>query len=840
VRPLELRLRNFRSYFGQEERFDFRGRRLIGIVGPIGSGKSTILDAIVFALYGKTPTIARSTKTLIHQRADDGAVALRFEVDGQVWEAVRLLRKGGASQHALYRLETDTDVDTEPDIVERVLQESEVNTRVAAMLGLEFDAFTRSVLLAQGRFAEFLTAPPADRDRVLKSLFGFGRIDLMREAARERNREAEVEAEKLGIRAEQLTDLEGQLETERGQLGEAADRLVRLTEADEGIAELAVEASDLERQRDRLEERLTELDEIAQRLPDPGVSADLLGRGTAAAATRRRLGETLAAAEADLGRARSALEVVEASAGKRAIDEATALLAEHRSLTDKAVDVANRVATIEERIVAVTEEASRAEAALEAASRELDETVTALTAASEAVSSAEAGLHDARHANMAMELRADLAPGERCPVCDQDVQSVPVAVIDVAVDEAKTILERARSARTERDRARLDGAGKEAALRAAVASTIESVEKLVSDLSVEREKLPPFLEATRAAEERLIAILGEGDHAGLLARVKDRHDEATGAVSAAVAAVERARLDLDEAIAVQQRVDTSLGDLRVQLVDTAARLGADIEVGDDPDAMASALDAVRDRWTGDRAESRERIASVQERMATVVAKRDDLLAALGIEGDFGAALAGVRERVELLSASVARTEGRLAEGDGVRADLRQHLERRDVFGRLASDLTDARFVRYLLDEERTRLSLLGSEHFQRLSSGRYRFTEDGAFDIADLTAAEAVRKPDSLSGGETFLASLALALALAEMVTSTGGRLDAFFLDEGFGTLDPEHLDLAMEGIEALAGDGSDRLVVVVSHVPELRHRLDDLIVLDRDPMTGDTRVVSR
>jgi exonuclease SbcC len=161
------------------------------------------------------------------------------------------------------------------------------------------------------------------------------------------------------------------------------------------------------------------------------------------------------------------------------------------------------------------------------------------------------------------------------------------------------------------------------------------------------------------------------------------------------------------------------------------------------------------------------------------------------------------------------------------------------YDQIASDLTDSRFVRYLLDEERSRLAALGSEHFERLSSGRYRFSENGKFDILDLTAADAERKADSLSGGETFLASLALALALAEMVARTGGRLDAFFLDEGFGSLDPEHLDLAMEGIEALVAGGSDRLVVVVSHVPEMRQRLEDLIILDRDPRTGDTKVMS-
>jgi exonuclease SbcC len=161
-----------------------------------------------------------------------------------------------------------------------------------------------------------------------------------------------------------------------------------------------------------------------------------------------------------------------------------------------------------------------------------------------------------------------------------------------------------------------------------------------------------------------------------------------------------------------------------------------------------------------------------------------------------------------------------------------------VFRRLAGDLTDARFIRFLLDEERGRLAELGSDHFQRLSGGRYRFTEDGDFAIVDLTAAEAIRRADSLSGGETFLASLGLALALAEMVARTGGRLGAFFLDEGFGTLDPEHLDLAMEGVESLAAETASRLVVVVSHVAELRHRIEDLIELERSPTTGTTKVV--
>ena len=159
--------------------------------------------------------------------------------------------------------------------------------------------------------------------------------------------------------------------------------------------------------------------------------------------------------------------------------------------------------------------------------------------------------------------------------------------------------------------------------------------------------------------------------------------------------------------------------------------------------------------------------------------------------------------------------------------------------RLSDDLKPSRFLAFLLEEERAELADLGSEHFEQLTDGAYRFADDGSFAVQDLNAAGQVRKADSLSGGETFLASLALALALAEMVARRGGRLDSFFLDEGFGSLDPEHLDLAMDGIGRLVSENDRRLVVLVSHVAEMRDAIEDLIVLDKHVVTGDTIVRS-
>nr|WP_233614188.1 SbcC/MukB-like Walker B domain-containing protein [Leucobacter edaphi] len=125
--------------------------------------------------------------------------------------------------------------------------------------------------------------------------------------------------------------------------------------------------------------------------------------------------------------------------------------------------------------------------------------------------------------------------------------------------------------------------------------------------------------------------------------------------------------------------------------------------------------------------------------------------------------------------------------------------------------------------------------------GRYRLLHDdglrsrgrqsglGLAVLDEYTGRE--RSTDSLSGGETFLASLALALGLADVVTAeTGGiRLDTLFIDEGFGTLDPDALDQALATLDALREGG--RTVALISHVAELRERLPaqlEVIVDDR------------
>ncbi|HKY67025.1 MAG TPA: SMC family ATPase, partial [Acidimicrobiales bacterium] len=188
----------------------------------------------------------------------------------------------------------------------------------------------------------------------------------------------------------------------------------------------------------------------------------------------------------------------------------------------------------------------------------------------------------------------------------------------------------------------------------------------------------------------------------------------------------------------------------------------------------------------------------------------------------GEAVAAQHARAE---AAVARLDEQLADAERLRDEQRAATERQQVADLLASHLAANRFEKWLLDEALQQLVATASTLLLDLSGGAYALTVDGrsgGFGVVDHTHASQVRSARTLSGGETFLASLALALALAEQVTGTASagsaRLESLFLDEGFGTLDPDTLDVVATALDELGARG--RMVGVVTHVRELAERL--------------------
>jgi exonuclease SbcC len=151
---------------------------------------------------------------------------------------------------------------------------------------------------------------------------------------------------------------------------------------------------------------------------------------------------------------------------------------------------------------------------------------------------------------------------------------------------------------------------------------------------------------------------------------------------------------------------------------------------------------------------------------------------------------------------------------------------RSLYEQLATALRADRFIAYLLETAYDDLCSRGSAYLLRLSQERYTFKADkNGFRVVDGWNSDADRPASSLSGGESFLASLALALALADSVSSLGAeggigtRLEALFLDEGVSSLDQDDtLPTVIDALMAL--QNGDRLIGVISHMDNLAERL--------------------
>lgn len=835
MRPLELRLKGFRSY-REETVFDWRGRHLVGVVGPIGAGKSSILEGIAFALYGKTPTFERDTKSLINQTASECHVELRFEVDGEVWRAARGLRRKGASGHQLQRLEADR---ADAAVLEPIIGEKPVRERVERLLGMDFSAFCRSVLLAQNRFADFLKATPRERNEVLKGVFGYERFDGALEAAKRRVTAAQLLLESLDREGSQLASARAQLEVAEQRLATAATRAAALEAVREpygravaSTREAATRASEAEATQARLVEAAASLptsEEIDEVTEAAGESAAAIEQGEAA----------VDAAEA----ARADAEAAHAAVAERVGDQMAfaSLVTEHEHLVaaaeraalarEQAVTAAREAAAAVEQLGAVHE---RAIATLADADRTLEE-------ASATVVDAERALHAARHADMARTLRTELVAGQPCPVCERAVATIPKAGRAPAIAGAEQALDRARRGETKARAARRSAAADATAADERLGTGRDRADERARDVERAEEALRAADAALSAVQSELVDRLGEGDPRALLEERTRELAEASAAVERTNAAAAETRAALDRARRVGEEGRQRLSALANRIVSVWGMLGQAREVATDAAAVRSAFVEAGDALLEGHEQARAALGAAQHESQEAAGAMRALLEGVGLEPDDDLTMALATASAEHGAADEQVRSLRATIDAGADLDGRITATRTDhaLASRLVADLQPSRFLAFLLEEERRALAELGSVHFEELTGNAYRFTDDDRFEVLDMNAAGTERRADSLSGGETFLASLALALALAEMVARGGGRLDAFFLDEGFGSLDPEHLDRAMDGIGRLVANDPRRLVVLVSHVEQMRQTLEDLIVLDKHDLTGDTVVVA-
>ena len=950
MRPLRISMKGFGA-FRERTDIDLADVDLVALVGPTGSGKSTIIDAITFALYG---TVARYEDNrlvapVINQTSNEARVALDFELDSQILTAARIVRRttsGATTREA--RLERDDNVLAD--------DATSISQEVEGILGLDVEQFNRTVVLPQGKFATFLHDKPSDRQKTLVRLLGMELYRRIGQAARQRAAQARNHVDALRpdfeVETGELTDRRRAALENRIKGLDAANARIKTDR--ETITALDAELRDLDGVIGQLDHQIERMGAVTT---PPGL-AKLAGRITAATrarteaedhrkemSTKRRLaneavanGPDIAAVRLRLGvHAELALRIQEHDEVVKRLDRA---VQEYEATKGTADQVREKQAELDRGVGEAREEEANARAARdvgttvpqieawsrsharhEAASREARETAEAARCAEASIGPLQTALEEAESAAVKSsarlaELRGRdvvlghihlLEVGSDCPLCLQEVREIPAHDVDAELLAAEADNQRDLAARAEAKQAR-DAA--EAVLvqrRAGVYAATKALRDCESDIA----SIPPAdqLEALRAEATGLTKAVNAAEAATRQAETAaSRHRESATYVDALgserIADQRVTGLSASETT-LRTQVTTLRADaaelpgrdeLKAQLAE-AEHLRATLQNADSGFNEAEAryervtaelkevnrsharstvhLQASRDRvaafgppvidttdlvtawvvltdWTQSQTEAatnrrrtavEQRTAKMNSRSAAVSALRELCIDVIeGVDPDASVAKLG-----EMLTTQRANSATELEHFDRRRDKLEQLRERIGalddqalVATHLGRLLRADGFESWLMEAALEQLVERATGRLFELSDGQYSLTlHKRDFAVRDHTNADEVRSARTLSGGETFLASLSLALAVAdataELAPEGAPRMESIFLDEGFGTLDPHTLDTVATAVEELGTTG--RFVGIVTHIRELADRMPVRLEVTK---TGGSATVER
>ena len=796
MRPIQLELEGFTS-FRERATLDFSELSLFAVTGPTGAGKSSLVDAMIFALYGQVPRVGRVYRQLISHGADRLRVRFDFATGQERFRIVRTaVARGNRSQVRLERLEGER---AHP-IADRV---RDIEREVRRIIGLDYDAFVRSVVLPQGQSDAFLKGEPEQRRKILVSLLSLGVYEEMHGIANRRaldaRREADFIASQLAsdfddVTSERLAAVTGDIAAIDEELSELGRRL--------DIVELAVAVA----------RRLGESRRDAQRLRRE--SEVLVSRATTDERELERVDVRRREIDARLEKLHRELDEAWPDAERRE------RLVGIEARLSEIVHTERRLSASRVELEQARADSARAEASAAEAARRTTHTDRALRKAERVVEAERDRREDALTRHAAHRVRGSLEKGEACPVCGETIAKLPrrkqprdLAEADAALRSVQQLLDRARAAADEA-RSKRDG------LRGALEGHRAPVDRLAAQVEFDTGEI------ARLAESIEPVPADDSSWAIRLERVRAERRPLEAALS------DREGMERERVALGRESTTAATAVAKVEARrDEAARRRGEL-------SRALKLASGQERKAGD-----DLVALVGDPLFAQVEKRSELDAP-GFEalrrklGERRAELSTGRGRAEAERERIESTRARVSELESRHAVLKRHAA---SSGALAGHLKANQFIGFVLEEALRVLAEDGSRHLQNLSMGRYSLgNDDQEFCVVDHWNADCVRSVRTLSGGESFIASLALALALAERVAdlSAHGRADAtecLFLDEGFSTLDSEALDQVLQAIEALQRD--DRVVGVVTHVSALAERLPARVEVTPSPGGARLRV---
>ena len=929
MRPLRLTLSAFGPYAAETtldlEKLGKGGLYLI--TGDTGAGKTTLFDAITYALYDHSSSGIREGSMLRCKYADDKTptfVELEFEVHGVRYTVRRNpeYQRPKARGEGMTTEKADATL-TYPDDRPPVTKAKDVTAAVQEIIGLDYNQFSQIVLIAQGQFTKLLNASTEERSRIFRKLFRTQRYAQLQERL-------QAEASALN---QQRTAQNAKLDSLLGGLqfspedpdAEALRALCAQTVPETALALLdaltARQAAALEEVGTALQATEAQLDTVQQQL--------------GAAAQAQRLAQQLAARQAELAAAKPALDAARAEAGRHAGDAAQldaltaqvtqaqsalaaydaldALCRQQTEARDAArlaaaqahkrrtqLDSLNAALTAAETELAALADADTRLLALQTRSAQLAQRGEALAKleqrladcqrqakaahkAQESYRTAAAAQDEARARRDALErafldaqaglLAESLVEGAPCPVCGSTHHPARALLPHTAPTQAQ--VEAARQAAAEADRqAQNASAAAQSALAAAneaKTSLRRDAETLLPERFTAPEGTVPLTFALMTnvlAEENAALQTAQTDckaqcrQAEADCRRKAQLEADRQAKTRQRPALEQAAAEADRSAAAQ---NASADALEGQIAERRAAL---------PYSRRADAQAALDKLEADRRTLRTGMDTAQRKLKQAeqtVAAAEAAVEALTAQQtaaqkelparsaeeltaqqtELTAARETLRSREKQLSAQLLPNRKTAAQYRAA-AEARQTLESRwqwvsALAATAGGTLTSKQKIKleaYIQMNYLDRILRYANTRLMQMTAGQYELERIGAenqrsqsgLDLGVIDHYNGTRRSvKTLSGGESFKASLALALGLSDEVQSSAGgiRLDTLFLDEGFGSLDEESLELAIRVLSGLTE--GDRLVGIISHVGALKDRIDRQVVVHKARTGGST-----
>ena len=855
MKPIKLTISAFGPFAGEIgidfTRFERDGLFLLS--GDTGAGKTTIFDAISYALFGKVSGASRGADFLRSDYANPETatfVELEFEHNGSEYK----IRRNPEYKRPMKRGEGET---TEKSTVEfhspqrmtPLTGADEVKTAIESLLSVKYDQFKQIIMIAQGEFLALINADSKERTGIMRSVFNTRVFEDFQKRLQERSnelrirkdsiaadvtrlqdsfvRDVDTSDERLATLANQRSAVETGLETLHGKIEQAKSfntmlrtlienrgKLVEVGKAENNAKTEFIKADENEPRREKLKRNIAEIEEALPKYKEYTAKTKALSGKTLELSRNRNERDKLTARidsdKSELTAYKAEIESLK-SADTEAIEAKTA----HAAAVKRAEQLSGLRSAQENRVIKNTEY-NNAQESYFTAKKMYDNSI-------------------------AGRLAEELRDGRPCPVCGSTAHPQKAKAQQGAPGQAE--LERLEKIYY---KARDDSSAwkvKSDSLSDEVGVKTEDIDTAISK---QAENVNECLQKKQEADSAVARLKAAQEREKQLTVNIDTDSESIKTLDSAI-------VELDKGAEV---LKSEIKNLKTGLIHENEDLatGALAVLKTELDASQNALKQAKEKYDSLREQSAKLIALTEngdmevKKLAGklgVPCEEIDLSAferkkaALGEQSkeleQAERRAVSVRERNEEIETQLLESRAGLEAAEKQYGDV--DLLERTATGNLINK-EKLQFETYVqqvyfeevLNEANKRFDIMTDGQFElRLQGSGAKHRKTGLdIDVYDYWT-QNTRPARKLSGGQSFKAALSLALGLSDVVQSHSGgiKIDAMFIDEGFGSLDSDSLDKAMDVIVSLA-DGS-RLVGVISHVDSLKERIPNKILIERD-----------